>query len=358
MEHHEQDATLSATIREEVIAGGPAHRSRRAVLAIVLLAASLLAWSTWQLIAAQTGPTRRLPPSAASRPPAGLAPTVATLGPLPHPSSRGSDVALRQWYRSLPVAAMTDPRPPSVSSLFRVRHQPGYTGGSDFSAVAQVHGATGWMDVARGDISAGQVDADGRHVAFIARVPSPTERHVRAWAYVVSVPDVVVLVIDAVVRQSMVGGWFGDRVVIDQSAVGLPPVLLDGAGRAAPRELARGISVVGDGEGDVQFVGSDLGHCLTGWWLGLLPRMGSDLCPGSAVVALSPRGRWGVTRDLRWLDRFTEGATNLTGRSHGWLAESVDFVNEQHALVVIRDATRQLTVLCTVRAGCARPAAT
>ena len=56
----------------------------------------------------------------------------------------------------------------------------------------------------------------------------------------------------------MLLGWFGDRLVIDRSAIGRAPLLIDGTGRETPRELAPGSSAVADGVGDVQFVGPDL----------------------------------------------------------------------------------------------------
>jgi hypothetical protein len=97
-----------------------------------------------------------------------------------------------------------------------------------------------------------------------------------------------------------------------------------------------------------------LAHCLTGWWLGLGQRYDRDTCPSNAVVALSPRGRWAVTRDLRWLDRATGRATQLTGRPGSWPVDSVDFVDDEHALVVINDSRRRLEVLCSQRSGCSR----
>jgi hypothetical protein len=143
-------------------------------------------------------------------------------------------------------------------------------------------------------------------------------------------------------------------VVIDRSAMGLSPLLLNGAARAAPRELEHGISAVADGVGDVQFIGPDLVHCLTGWRLGIAPQTGADTCPDDALMALSPQGRWAVTRDLRWLDRSTGHSTPLSGRPAAWPVESVDFVDGQRALVVLRAFGRWLNVLCAQRTGCAR----
>lgn len=220
--------------------------------------------------------------------------------------------------------------------------------------MAQVRGPAGWVDVAHGDIGAGQVDTGGTRVAFTVRLASLTEPGSRTWVYVASIRDGVVLTASAVQRQALVSGWFGDQVVIDRSGIGLPPMLVDGAGIEAPRELDPGIAVVADGVGDVQFIGSDLVHCVTGSRLGLVPRTRSDRCPDDALVALSPLGRWAVTRDMRWLDRSTGRTTRLTGGPAGWRVESVDFVDDRRALVVVSGATRQFHMLCSVRGACAR----
>jgi hypothetical protein len=241
-----------------------------------------------------------------------------------------------------------------VSAFFRVRHSAGFKGVTDFGAVAQVRSTRGWTDVAHGDIGAGRLDASGRRVAFIVGAPRLAEPRTRTWAFVVSVGDAVVRTTTGLPEEASLLGWFGDQLVIDRSAIGRAPVLVDGTGREAPRELAAGSSAVADGVGDVQFVGPDLVQCLTGWRLGLVPRTGAGVCPEDALVALSPDGRWGVTRDLRWLDRATGLSTPMTRRPPRWPVESVDFADDRRARVVVRFPGRPLRVLCSRRAGCAR----
>jgi hypothetical protein len=271
------------------------------------------------------------------------------------PHARGSDLALLRWYAALPVAAPAAAGTAAVSRVFRVRHSAGYTGVASFGAVAQVRSTRGWTDVARGDIGAGRLDATGRRVAFIAAAPQRSEYRTRTWAFVVSVRDASVRTTTGLPEDALLLGWFGDRLVIDRSAIGLAPVLVDATGREAPRELAAGSSAVGDGVGDVQLVGPDLVHCVTGWRLGLVPRTGVDGCPDDTLVALSPDGRWGVTRDLRWLNRVTGRSTAMRGRPPRWPVESIDFVGNRRTRVVVRFPGRPLGVLCSLRAGCERP---
>jgi hypothetical protein len=225
---------------------------------------------------------------------------------------------------------------------------------ADFGAVAQVRGANGWTDVAHGDIGAGRLDATGQLLAFTVGAASLTEYRTRTWAFVVSVADAAVRTTTGLAKDVSLLGWFGDRLVIDRSEIGRPPLLIDGTGRETPRGLAVGSSAVADGVGDVQFVGPDLIRCLTGWRLGLMPRTGVDVCPDDALVALSPDGRWGVTRDLRWVNRSTGRSTPMTRRPPRWPVDSVDFAGERRALVVVRFPGRRLGVLCSLRAGCAR----
>jgi hypothetical protein len=241
-----------------------------------------------------------------------------------------------------------------VSTVFRVRHSPGFAGAADFGAVAQVRGTQGWTDVAHGDIGAGRLDSTGRRVAFIVGAPRLTEYHTRTWAFVVSVGGASVRTTTGLPEDALLLGWFGDRLVIDRSATGRGPVLVDATGRETPRELAPGSSAVADGVGDLQFVGPDLDHCLTGWRLGLVPRNSVDVCPDDALVALSPDGRWGVTRGLRWLDRATGRSTPMTRRPPRWPVDSVDFADERRVRVVVRFPGRRLGVLCSLRAGCLR----
>lgn len=241
-----------------------------------------------------------------------------------------------------------------MSTVFRVRQTAGFAGAADFGAVAQVRGRHGWTDVAHGDIGGGRLDATGRRVAFIVGAPRLTEYRTRTWAFVVSVGDAGVRTTTGLPEDASLLGWFGDRLVIDRSAIGRAPVLVDATGRERPLELAAGSSAVADGVGDLQFVGPDLVHCLTGWRLGLVPRSGVDVCPDDALVALSPDGRWGVTRDLRWLNRGTGLSTPMTRRPPRWPVESVDFADDRRARVVVRFPGRPLGVLCSLRAGCAR----
>jgi hypothetical protein len=270
------------------------------------------------------------------------------------PHARGSDLALLRWYAALPVAAHAADGTAAVSTVFRVRHTASFAGAVDFRAVAQVRGTQGWTDVARGDIGAGRLDATGRRVAFIAAAPQRSEYRTRTWAFVVSVGDARVRTTTGLPEDALLLGWFGDRLVIDRSAIGQAPLLVDATGRETPRELAPGSSAVSDGVGDLQFVGPDLVHCLTGWRLGLVPRTGVDVCPDDSLVALSPDGRWGVTRDLRWLNRATGRSTPMTRRPPRWPVESIDFADERHARVVVRFPGRRLAVLCSLGAGCVR----
>jgi hypothetical protein len=225
---------------------------------------------------------------------------------------------------------------------------------TDFGAVAQVRGTQGWTDVAHGDIGAGLLDASGRRLAFTVSATSLTEYRIRTWAFVVSVADAAVRTTTGLPKDVSLLGWFGDRLVIDRSEIGRPPLLIDGTGREASRGLAVGSNAVADGVRDVQFVGPDLVHCLTGWRLGLVARTGVDICPDDTLVALSPDGRWGVTRDLRWLDRATGRSTPMTRRPPRWPVESVDFADERRVRVVVRFPGRRLDVLCSLRAGCVR----
>jgi hypothetical protein len=353
----------------DVLSGGPGTRPRRAVVVICAITAVLVAQPLWHHVARQaTGTARPGASSAAQRPvtPSGAprpspptlsqaaAPTLANTSGVLRPHARGSDLALRRWYSSLPLATAQLPGAAVVRGVFRLRHTPDITGARDFDEAAQVRGRTGWIDVAHGDIGTGRVDAVRKRVAFMVRMSSLPQPGLGTWVYIVSIRDAVVLRALTVPRQALLSGWFGDQAVIDQSAVGLPPVLLDGAGTEAPRELEQGINAVADGVGDVQFVSSDLVHCLTGWRLGLVPHVRSDVCPDDALVALSPVGRWAVTRDMRWLDHSTGRSRQLTGGPASWPVESVDFVDDQRALVAIRGAGLRLSVLCSPRGGCAR----
>lgn len=341
----------------DVVAGGEAPRSRRAVLVCTAVAALLVAEPLWHAVAPHAALPRDTPSPTAQpvtpSPSQDSSEAAPPNGSVLRPHARGSDLALRRWYASLPVAP-PGAGPPAVSTVFRVRHSPGFTGTEDFGAAAQVRGTRGWTDVAHGDIRAARLDGAGQRVAFIVGAASLTEPRTRTWAFVVSVGDAVVLTTQGVPQEASLSGWFGDRVVIDRSAIGRSPVLIDGAGREPPHELGAGISAVADGVGDVQFVGPDLVHCLTGRRLGLVPRTGVDSCPGDALVAMSPHGRWAVTRDLRWLDRTTGLSTPMTRRPPVWPVESVDFVGDRRARVVVRLSGRQLVVLCSLRAGCAR----
>lgn len=310
---------------QDVIAGGLARRSGRTALIIGVVAALLAAEPLWRQIAAQSSPARGhqaapLDERPATSEPSSPSPRAASVGApvtelLLRPHARGSDLALRRWYSSLPVAPTKKPRAPGVKAVFRVSHRPDFTGSRDFAGVAQVRGVSGWVDVAHGDISAGHVDASGRWVAFVVGVASLSEPKVRTWAYVVSLRSAVVVTALVIPRQALVSGWFGDQVVIDRSAIGLPPLLVDGAGRQAPLELHAGVS---------------------------------------AIMAISPRGRWAVTRDLRWLDRSTGRSTQLTGRPFRWPVDNVDFIDDRRALVAVGISGRTLTVLCSQVDGCAR----
>jgi hypothetical protein len=342
------------------VAGGEAPRSLRVVLVCTVVAALLVAEPLWHAVA----PRAVAPPQRVASPTALPVTPGPSTDPTPSPElprqsvlrphARGSDLALLRWYAGLPVAAHPGAGPPAVSTVFRVRHSPGFTGVADFGAVAQVRGGDGWTDVARGDIGAGRLDAAGRRVAFIVRAARLTEYRTRTWAFVVTVRDAAVRTTTGLPEEASLLGWFGDRLVIDQSAIGRAPLLIDGSGRETPRELGPGISAVADGVGDVQFVAPDLVHCLTGWRLGLVPRTGAHVCPDDALVALSPDGRWGVTRDLRWLSRATGLSTPMTRRPSRWPVESVDFLDDRRARVVVRLPGRPVGVLCSLRTGCAR----
>jgi hypothetical protein len=344
----------------DVVAGGAAPRSLRVVLVCTVVGALLVAEPLWHAVAprAVAPPQREASPTALPVTPS--PPTDPTPSPeLPRqsvlrPHARGSDLALLKWYAGLPVAARPGAVPPAVSTVFRVRHSPGFTGAADFGAVAQVRSRDGWTDVARGDIGAGRLDAAGRRVAFIAAAPQRSEYGTRTWAFVVSVGDASVRTTTGLPEDALLLGWFGDRVVIDRSAIGRGPLLIDGSGRETPRELAPGGSPVVDGVGDVQFDSPDLVHCLTGWRLGLVPRTRVDVCPDDALVALSPDGRWGVTRDLHWLSRVTGRSTPMTRRPSRWPVESVHFVDDRRARVVVRLPGRPVGVLCSLRTGCTR----
>jgi hypothetical protein len=343
----------------DVVVGGEAPRPLRAVLVCIAVAALLAAQPLWHAVAPHAAQPRGAaspigPPATPRRS------TDATPSPdLPRqsvlrPHARGSDLALLRWYTALPVAAHAAAGTAAVSTVFRVRHNAGFAGAADFGAVAQVRDTQGWTDMAHGDIGAGRLDATGRRVAFIAAAPQRSEYRTRTWAFVVSIRDATVQTTTGLPEDALLLGWFGDRLVIDRSAIGLAPVLVDAAGRETPRELAPGTSAVSDGVGDLQFVGPDLVHCLTGWRLGLVPRTGVAVCPDDALVALSPDGRWGVTRDLRWLNRATGRSTPMTRRPPRWPVESVDFADARRALVVVRFPGRRLGVLCSLRAGCVR----
>jgi hypothetical protein len=343
----------------DVVVGGEAPRPLRAVLVCIAVAALLAAQPLWHAVAPHAAQPRGAaspigPPATPRRS------TDATPSPdLPRqsvlrPHARGSDLALLRWYAALPVAAHAAAGTAAVSTVFRVRHSAGFAGAVDFGAVAQVRGRDGWTDVARGDIGAGRLDAARRRVAFIVRAARLTEYRTRTWAFVVTVGDAAVRTTTGLPEEASLLGWFGNRVVIDRSAIGRAPLLIDGSGRETPRELAPGDSAVADGVGDVQFVGPDLVHCLTGWRLGLVPRTRVDVCPDDALVSLSPDGRWGVTRDLRWLSRVTGRSTPMTRRPSRWPIESVDFVDDRRARVVVRLPGRPVGVLCSLRSGCAR----
>jgi hypothetical protein len=343
----------------DVMVGGEAPRPLRAVLVCMAVAALLAAQPLWHAVEPRPAPPRGAA-SPMGRPATPRPSTDATPSPdLPRqsvlrPHARGSDLALLRWYAALPVAAHAAAATAAVSTVFRVRHSAGFAGAVDFGAVAQVRDTRGWTDVAHGDIGAGRLDATGRRVAFIAAAPQRSEYRTRTWAFVVSVGHASVRTTTGLPADALLLGWFGDRLVIDRSAIGLAPVLVDATGRQAPRELAPGTSAVSDGTGDLQFVGPDLVHCLTGWRLGLVPRTGADLCPDDALVALSPDGRWGVTRDLRWLSRATGLSTPMTRRPSRWPVESVDFLDDRRARVVVRLPGRPVGVLCSLRTGCAR----
>jgi hypothetical protein len=343
----------------DVVAGGEAPRPLRAVLVCTAVAALLAAEPIWHAVAPRASPPRGAA-SPAAQPATPSPPTDSAPSPeLPlqsvlRPHARGSDLALLRWYAALPRAAPPASQTSALSSVFRVRHSAGFAGAADFGAAAQVRGTQGWTDVAHGDIGAGRLDATGRRVAFTVRAPRLTEYRTRTWAFVVSVADASVRTTTGLPEDALLLGWFGDRLVIDQSEIGRPPVLIDGTGRETPRELGVGSSAVADGDGDVQFVGPDLVHCLTGWRLGLVPRTGVGVCPDDALVALSPDGRWGVTRDLHWLNQATGRSTPMTRPPPRWPVESVDFADDRRARVVVRLPGRPLGVLCSLRAGCAR----
>jgi hypothetical protein len=350
----------------DVVAGGEAPRSRRVFLVCTALAALLVAQPLWHAVAPHNVSPRGADgaPSASGRRGAPHESVAAAATSTPYhqsvmrPIAHGRVRAFLQWYDALPVATRAAPRSPSVSAVFRVQHSASFTSGEDFSAVAQVRGRDGWTSVAHGDIRDARVDADGRRVAFIVVAASRTDfgiQTVRTWAVVVSVSDGLLTATWGVPPQASVSGWFGDQVVIARSAIGLAPLLIDAGGRRAPRELATGSVAVGDSVGDVEFLGPDLDHCLTGWRLGLAPRTGNGRCPDDALVAASPDGRWAVTRDQRWLARASGRSTAMMRRPPGWPVDSVDFVDARRARVVVRLPGRLLVALCSRQAGCTRP---
>ena len=168
---------------QDVIAGGPVARSRRSVLIATVIASVIAAGLTWHQFNHQIAPPRHhgVSPSAqrpttsgsalrAPVPASAVQPARESL----RPHARGSDLALRDLYRSFPVTVATDVRLPEGKAVFRVHHSPGSTGVGDYGAVAQARGAAGWVEVAHGDIGAGRVNATGSRVAFMVRLASLT----------------------------------------------------------------------------------------------------------------------------------------------------------------------------------------
>jgi len=349
----------------DVVAGGVVPRPRRVLLVGTAVAALLVAQPLWHAVT----PRSSSPPGAQAGSPTGQpslpqdSPTAAPLKAPLHqsvmrPMAQGSVRAFLRWYAELPVATRPAPGAAVVSQVFRVQHSANFSFGEDFAAVAQVRGRGGWTTVAHGDIRGARVDADGRRVAFIVATASRSElgiRTIRTWVVVASVGDGDLRTARAVPPEASLSGWFGDQVVVDRSAIGLSPLLIDGTGRRAPHDLDTGSSAIGDAGGDVQFVGADLMRCLTGSRLGLAPRTGIESCPDDALVAASPDGRWAVTRDLRWLDRATGRSTAMTRRPPGWPVDSVEFVDDRRTRVVVRLPGRMLVALCSRQAGCLRP---
>jgi hypothetical protein len=228
--------------------------------------------------------------------------------------------------------------------MFRVVHSGGFTGAEDYGAVAQLRDATRrWVVVAHGDVAAHPpLDASGRFVAFNVGHVNPAKRSVQSWVYVVRLADARVLTRLRVDRSRLVSGWLGDQVrlaAFDDSTVQLldwnrpTPVLVD-------------------------FAGADR-NCLSVWRLSKAPRT-SDDCAEDEVLAVSPDGRWAISRDLHWVRLHDGEWLTVDRRPDGVLGRSATFLPDGRVLIdVIRSVSVSgtrvaATVLCSRDSGCVR----
>ena len=351
----------------DVVAGGDARTSsRRAAVVIVAIGVLLLAEPAWHaLTAADPAPPR----SAAVRTPRPLlpdpAPSTTTGQPglgsrddRPPASLGGRGVAaLLRWHRSLPVAARGLPRPPHVRDVFRVVPGARDAGVDGPDQVGQARVGADWIDVEHGNLGPAVLAATGAHLAVMVRRRDLTRSVVRQWLDVVALDDALAVTSTRVPVGSTVRGWFGPYVVVQPpggAGTDQPVRLIDGTGRGPARVVSARVTALDDGRGDVQLRTAGTDGCASLPGLGLAARQGLEICPDDELLALSPDGAWGMTRDLRWVDVATAAYRPLAGRPAGHSAAAVDVVAGDQVLLRFAARRRTISALCSRDGACAR----
>jgi hypothetical protein len=201
------------------------------------------------------------------------------------------------------------------------------------------------------------MDASGTFVAFNVGRVNPTKRSIQNWVYVVRRMDARVMTRLRLDRSHYVAGWLGDRIILTSYDDGGTVQLLDWR-RSTPVLEYLGSVAERSSVGDltVSYAGAVRG-CLSVWRLSKAPRT-SDDCPKDQVLAVSPDGRWAISRDLHWV-RLRDGEwLTVDRRPDGVLGQSARFLPDGRVLIdVVRSVSVggvrvAATVLCSRSAGC------
>jgi len=342
----------------DVVQGRGRPSSRRAAVVILTVGALLLAEPAWHALSA-AGPAPR-PRTVAVRTPAApvtAPPDVGRPDDRPPVSLGGRGLAaLLRWHRALPFATARPPRRPTVHELFRVVPGARDAGVDGPDQVGQVRVGGGWVDVEHGNLGPAVLAATGAHLAVMVRRRDLSRSVIRQWLDVVALDDALAITSTRVTVGSTVLGWFGPYVVVQppvDAGVDRPVRLIDGTGRGPARVVSARVTALDDGRGDVQLRIADEEGCASLSGLGLGARRGLQICPDDELLALSPDGAWGMTRDLRWVDVATSTYRPLAGRPVGHSARTIDVVADGTVLLRFSAGRRTLTALCS-RDGCAR----